>query len=157
MSKRESTFLTHLRDSFHYHGAFFYKIPDMPHFAGMQTRFDSKKPFDVISAFRHHPIAIEAKVLRKYEAFGIRHLRDCQVDGLEDFLENGLSFVFLKIGQAPNKLEGIERLNRLLIFDWPWFRDKGVLKKDELEKWPFIDYHLGRYEIRDWLYSVGEL
>jgi len=151
MANPERTFLLELRDSFARYDAFWHKISDMPHFAGTKSRFDLPKPFDAFIAFQGRPIAIEAKVLRKYEAFGVRHLRECQRDGLDAFANHGESWVFLNIRNSGDATKGIKRINRLLIFRWSWFRDHGTVKKADLLEWPYIDKAGGVFPLGDWL------
>jgi len=151
LAKPEQTFLTELKKSFIHYGAFFHKIADSLHHPAMKSRFDLPKPFDAIAAFAGTPIAIEAKVLRKYEAFGVRHLRPCQVEGLDWFAENGSSYVFLNIRHAGNKAEGIKRINRLYMFEWGDFKRREVIKKNEFDQFLYIDKKDGIFPIVDWL------
>jgi hypothetical protein len=149
--KREKVFLTELRDSFVKYDAFFHKISDSFHGPGSAMRFDIPKPFDVFVAFQGTPMAIEAKVLRKYEAFGVRHLRDCQQEGLDSFARHGTSWVFLNIRHSGDKMNNIKRINRLLIFNWEWLKKEGTVKKVDLLEWPFIDKAGGVFPLGDWL------
>lgn len=152
--KKERKFLTQVRDSFHYYGAFYYKISDMPHFAGMMSRFDSKKPFDVLAAFEGHAIAIEAKFQNDYGGFGLRKFAEHQIEALDEFSLNGSSFVFLNIRQLGNKEKGLKRFNRLFIFEWDLFKARGLIPKSELLEWPYMEYKNGIFNISDWLYDL---
>lgn len=155
---KESKFLTELRDTFRNHGAFFYKIVDMPHFKGKMTRFDAPKPFDSMIVLEGIPIAIEAKIFKKFQAFGIRHLRPSQVEGLEAFEQaGGRSFVFLNV--RIKAVAGEQKhVNRLYIFKWEDIRDaKASFKKAILEfELPFYDGAKGLFDLDDWILKQKE-
>lgn len=150
--KRERVFLTELRHSFEERGAFFFKIADLPHFAGAKFRFDLEKPFDAFLSYRGIPIAIEAKTLKSYAAFGSQ-IRPSQIKGLDRFVAaGGLGFIFVNIRS------GKPRLNRLLIFDWSkWgrdFSDGWTMKKAELECEPFLTGKNKRFDLAPWLTTL---
>jgi len=150
---RERSFLTELGHSFTQAGAFWFKIPDLPHFKGSQFRFDAEKPFDAFASYMGLAIAIEGKSLRDYEAFGVSQLRQCQVDGLDRFVDegNGLGFVMINVRQKAV-------FNRLIILDWSEHRSRltkhGSIKKAELTAMPFIDGFKGRYDLTPWLTNL---
>lgn len=146
--KREQVFLTELKRSFTGYGSFFYKIADMPHM-GLGTRFDLDKPFDAFVVSKSVAIAIEAKSMKSYAAFG-RQIRSSQIKGLNKFTRHGgRGFVFLNIRS------GTPRINRLIIFDWMDIKDRVMrgqsIKKKELESLPYIDGHKKRFNIRKWM------
>jgi len=150
MIKREAKFTTELRDSFHKCGAVFHKISDSFHGA---LRFDIAKPFDAFALYRGVPIAIEAKYINDFKAFGRTHLRECQDEGLRKYNEaGGHSFVFLNIRRKSNKAEGIARINRLLIFKYSDIVEKGInFKKNEIFSYPYIVGFKGLFDMKDWL------
>lgn len=147
--KRESKFLTELKKSFWASGAFFYKISDSFH--GGAMRFDAPKPFDAFGCHKGVPMAIEAKAMTDYKAFGKTYLRDCQVKGLTEWSDaGGKSFVFLNIRRGPK--DGVKRVNRLFIF--PWEVIGGIsrnMKKSEIESWPYIEGKKGLFDLSNWL------
>lgn len=160
--KRERQFLTELRHSFEDRGAFFYKLPDMPHFAGAGFRFDLDKPFDAFVVYSRRfgakgiPIAIEAKSLRRYAALGSQ-IRPSQIKGLNGITAaGGRGFIFL------NVRSNTPRMNRLLILDWSLFGEdftKGkTIKKKDLQRMPFIEGQRInkkiRYDLSPWLTTL---
>ena len=120
----------------------------MPHFKGSQTRFDVKKPYDALVTYRGVSIAIEAKFLKSYKAFGISDLRPNQVDGLEEHERaGGLSFVFLNIRRPRDYTSEHPPCNRLIIFPWSEMRVReGNFFKVDLIKRPDSGFRKGRYE-----------
>lgn len=155
---RERSFLTELGHSFVDAGAFWFKIPDLPHFKGSQFRFDAEKPFDAFACYMGLAMAIEGKSLREYEAFGVSQLRQCQVDGLDCFLDNGGGASFVMINIKLKATLGTHRSNRLLILDWSEHRDRlkkhGSIKKAELMDMSYIEGSKGRFDLRPWLTSL---
>lgn len=155
---RERSFLTQLGHSFREAGAFFYKIQDLPHFAGSQFRFDAEKPFDAFAAYQGFAMAIEGKSLRDYEAFGVSQLRQCQVDGLNLFQDNGASFVMINVKVKKTTIDGTAKMNRLLILDWREHGERLVkhssIKKAELAAMPYIECVGERFDLRPWLMSL---
>jgi len=152
---KEKDFLTDLKHSFEMHGAFWHKIADSPVSMIRGARFEKAKPFDAISVYRGIPIAIEAKFIPDYKAFGIKSLRPSQVEGLTRFVNSGgLGFVFLNIRRTADKLRQIRRLNRLMIFQ---FGEVGMLeggsnlRKTELEEYPYIEGSKKRYDLSEFL------
>jgi hypothetical protein len=153
--KRERVSLTELKHSFEDQGAFFLKIADLPHFPGAKFRFDMEKPFDAFVCHRGTSIAIEAKTLKTYAAFGSQ-IRSSQIKGLDSFVAaGGCGFIFLNIRSKK------PRINRLLIFDWSeWGRDFSngwTMKKKELECQPFITGSKGRFDLAAWLKTVQRI
>lgn len=147
MAKRESKFLTELKNSLTPNGVFFHKIKDMPHMGGM--RFDSKKPFDAFGVFQDclfpYPFAIEAKSIRR-GSFNFKSIRENQIEGLSDYQKcGGNSFIFLNVRDSNF------RLNRLYIFGWhqitnAMFRGRKSFLWKELETMPFIEGKGGLFD-----------
>lgn len=126
---KERTFNTEVKNSLIESGAWAYKIPDAPIFPGQLTRFTGDKPCDIVGGYRGHFFGIESKQVKKYEAFGLRFFRPCQIENLDKMVagENA-AFAFLNIRQKK------PYINRLLIFDWAdetWKRE--TIKKRDLE------------------------
>lgn len=146
MTKPEQMFLTRLTKTFEEYGVFFHKIADMPYTPGL-SGFDLKKPFDAFAVAESVPIAIEAKYIPKYQAFGLNALRDNQIEGLDRFERaGGKGYIFLNVRQKYDARVGTKRLNRLLIFPWEVFRRRTeTYKKKELEEWPYTDLRHGLY------------
>lgn len=112
-SPKEREFLTDLKHSMREQGVWFHKIADMPHFAGSGARFDAAKPFDGIALWKGIPVAIEAKSLPEYRAFGLRDLRPNQIEGLDAFARaGGASYVLLHIQGSRGALP------KMLWFNW---------------------------------------
>lgn len=133
MSKRESEFLTELKHSFRERGAFFFKIPDMPHFAGSKAHFDIKKPFDAFGAWQGQAFAIEAKVMKDWTKFGIKNLRQNQIDGLNAWEKAGVpGFVFVQLRRQRRAKNAQSPINRLYIFSWKEIKEKGSWSKAEM-------------------------
>lgn len=134
--KREREFLTQLKASFLARGAFFYKIPDMPHFEGAQFRFDLAKPFDAFGGFAGQAFVIEAKVMSGFKSFSLKDLRDSQVVGLDAWAKaGGKAFVFIMVWQ---KAEGSTKsiVNRLYILNWLDLKTQGKFTKAEILAMP---------------------
>lgn len=143
--RREKQFLTQLKASFQERGAFFFKIPDMPHFEGAKFRFDIPKPFDAIAQFAGQAFAIEAKVTTKIKAVGLRDLRQCQIDGLNEWQRTGgKGFVFVYIWQQGRREIGLSAVYRVYIFPWEEFKAAGRYTKAELLALP----HIPRYTVK---------
>lgn len=146
---KEREFLIELKHSFAESGAFWYKIPDSPIFAGMQSRFTDPKPFDAIALYKGIPIAIEAKFIPDFKAFGIKSLRPSQIEGLDKWsTAGGLSYVFLNIRRPADKSAGIKRINRLLIFEYDELKimEKNYRKK-EIENYHGVDGFKKRFDL----------
>lgn len=151
MTKKESQFLTELRKSLEREGVFFHKITDLPQSWTRNTlRFDKPKPFDAFASIWGTAVAIEAKVIPKYQAFGLGQLRDSQMRGLQAMTDSGgKAFVFLNV-----RGNGRGRLNRVIIFNWETFaRRKTSIKKRELETLPYIESKKGLFDLRKWVDS----
>ncbi len=142
---REKIFLTELGTTFREIGAFWYKIPDQPVFAGMKTRFNVPKPFDGIMVYKGQSIAIEAKYMPDYGAFGVQVLTESQRQGLREFCSaGGTSYVFLNIRRKANKEKNLERLNRLLIFK---YLELFQYSKSELLQRPYAKGAHGKFDL----------
>lgn len=153
MANIERKFLTELKNSFGAHGAFFYKVPDMPHFKGSRIRFDAEKPFDAFLKYHGNAVAIEAKYLSDFKAFGLRQLRPNQIEGLDGWSNGvpGTAFVFLNIRRKPNRLLEVSAANVMLVFEWTAFKAKGVYKKAELVQYSQVTGKAGKYDVTSFL------
>lgn len=136
---KESTFTTALKKSLlECPSVFFHKIMDMPHFAGTKSRFDSKKPFDVIMVHRGVPIALEIKTQKGLGAFSLKNrLAPHQIEALENFHNcGGKSYVILNQFRAAEK--GVPRVNHFIFFRWSDIRERalagGSIKAAELKE-----------------------
>lgn len=150
---KESVFTTEIVKSLRQSGFWVYKIPDMPHFAGMRTRFDLAKPFDIIALRNNRFYAIETKMLKSYQAFGYRHMRPHQVTSLSAINSfGGNPYVFLNIRQSKPK-----HINNCIIFKWgeyPQLEQEGCsIKKPELMKLPVIKGKKGLFDLKGFYYG----
>lgn len=158
----ERSFLQDLKKSFEIASNGFihyFKIPDMPHTKGSNTKFDIKKPYDSYVIYSGIPMAIEAKFTKDYKSFGLKDLRPNQIKGLDEMQNaGGLSFVFLNIKRPSCPIEKISRCNDLLIFPWPEFKShKGNYLKKELLEYPKTRYEKGIYPgVKGFLLGVKE-
>ncbi len=131
--KREREFLTELKHSCAARGVAFYKIPDMPQFAGAKSRFNPMKPFDGFMGFDGVPIAFEAKAQADFSAFGLNAFQPQQIENLIRWHNAGhVSMVLLNV-RIPRKE------NRMLWFHFPtmysiWL--ERSTKMQELIAWP---------------------
>jgi hypothetical protein len=149
MRRKESRFLSELRLTFiNEYNCFWYKIPDLPVYAGMKTRFNVSKPFDAVLLAQGKPIAIEAKYLADYGSFGPKNLTASQVEGLCDWqAAGGEAYVFLNIRRKQDKERNLTRLNRLLIFDWTALRVRtSNYSKQEMLSFPFVEGFKGQFD-----------
>ena len=153
---REREFLVDLRGSFEEAGAFWHKIGDAPIFGGMKTRFTDSKPFDAMAIYKGVAIAIEAKYISDYKAFGVKTLRPSQIDGLESWSKSGgRSFIFLNIRRMADKLSGTTRMNRMMIFEYEDLKYIGRnMKKVELLDIPYVEGKKGRFDISRFLEMI---
>lgn len=148
---REKVFNTEIKNSLLALGHWAHKIGDQP--IGKQEdggqshdgfRFNIKKPFDIIAIVHGRGVAIEGKMVRHFQAFGQRDIRDIQKENLDKALAaGGRAFVFLNIrGVIAGRRE-----NRCIIFDWEEFRNIQTIPKRELEQCPFIPGHSGLFDL----------
>lgn len=139
---RESNFNTEIVRSLKALKIWSYKIADSPTSWTMKaTRFTPDKPCDIIACVDGRFVAIESKQIKKFEAFGMRHLRDVQIANL-DHVERcgGRSFVFLNIRIKAVKGK-TKHENRLIIFPWDEFKAlcmEGSIGKGALETMDFL-------------------
>lgn len=143
--KKEQKFLTELGHSFADIGYYAYKIPDIPFAKGL--RFNPSKPFDMLVVGLD--LQIEAKSISKWEAFGMRHLRPSQIEGLNaSEASQGNPYVFLNVRITASKSEGIKRENRLYIFGWSSFKKlKTSIKAKDLKEINYIEGHKNRFDL----------
>lgn len=145
---KESNFTNELKASFRdITNSFYFKIPDMPHFRGARTKFDVKKPFDAFSVIEGRPIAIEAKMIKKWKPFGLKELRPNQVEALDAFERaGGESYVFLNV-RIP-RIKGFQvRENRLIIFPWKSIKKHQRFLTKELQALVFIQGFKGKFDL----------
>lgn len=160
---RESKFNAELINSLDHWGAYAYKIVDLPASRTMGLRYVPEKPCDIFGGYHGKFFAIESKQAKKFEAFGIRHLRDAQIKHLTDMVKRGnRAFVFLNIRIAAVKGK-VKRENRLVIFDWADLSQKvDSYKQKEVMGMPYVSYQLVKkrptddageiiYDIKAWL------
>lgn len=115
--KREAIFLSDLKRSWNLDG-FFFKIPDMPHFAGAKFRFDIAKPFDAIAALGGVAIAIEAKAFPEFKTFSKDMLRECQKEGLDRWTAAGqLALVVVQV-------QPLRQLPAIAVLNWVTWRER---------------------------------
>jgi len=98
----------------------------------------SPRPFDMVTCVDGQMIAIEGKLKKVPSlAFGMKDMRPSQIKNLDAVVQSGgHSFVFLNLFE-PRKM------NRLLIFEWNWFKEhttklgRSIYKKELLE-FPYL-------------------
>jgi hypothetical protein len=136
-------------------GCWAYKIPDFPQSMVVGARFNPEKPCDIVAFVGKMGIGIEGKMIRKYESFGSRNLRPSQIknmDEMEDRDDSAGAFIFLNVRQVS------PRLNRLIIFrwgDWRWKLREGMIHKEELMNFSYIEGKGGLFPLRDFVDMVG--
>jgi penicillin-binding protein-related factor A (putative recombinase) len=163
---KESKFNAELINSLDHWGAYAYKIVDLPASMTMGLRYVPEKPCDIIGGYHGKFFGIESKQIKKFEAFGVRHLRDGQIKHLTEMVKRGnRAFVFLNIRIAPVKGK-TKRENRLVIFDWAEFSKRTEsLKQKEVMALPYVSYQSVKkkptdesgeiiYDIKPWLESL---
>ena len=145
----EKSFLAELKRTFDEFGVFWYKIPDLPVYKSMSTRFNPPKPFDAIMLRQGVPYAIEAKYLPDFKSFGIRNLTQSQVEGLCDWqAAGGKAFVFLNVRRKSDASNDISRINRLYVFDWSQMRASSKnYNKAELMQLPYSEGSKGVFDL----------
>lgn len=147
-NKREMAFTTEFKRPFKKRGHFFYKIPDSP----SAMKFMISKPFDAFACVDGLSVAMEIKVLKGYQAFGMRHLRPNQIEGLEKHSKSGQSYVILEVHAGRGDY-------RLLFWRWDVFKDlceknNGSIKKPLLESMPFEQTNGEGYELNALFESI---
>lgn len=151
MSKKqeEQKFLNIIRKEFKRHKQFFYKVPDT-----LGQRFTPAKPCDAFSGVFGHLVAIEGKFLDGYQAFGMRHIQESQIEGLNAAIDRGcMAYIFLEIKVSP-------RLRIFKFWDWEYFRGlcAGLggrsLDKEIVESTPGIEKVGGHYDIEPFLIDI---
>jgi len=113
---KEAVFTSELMRSLRVQGFWAYKIPDSPITQGVLevTRFTAAKPCDVVACYDGQTVLIECKQLKKWKAFGLKHIRDSQVKHLTDVIASGgKAYIFLNI-----RINASPRVDRLIILDW---------------------------------------
>jgi len=149
---KESVFNSEIVGSLRDFGFWAYKIPDFPQSMIRGSRFNPEKPFDIVGMISEIGVAIEGKQMRKFEAFGIRHMRPSQIAEFDFMVDNSAAraFIFLNIRQKADKVAGSQYENRLIILEWSEIRDrlkKESIKKKEIEGLPFIQGKNSRFNL----------
>jgi hypothetical protein len=101
---------------------FAFKIPD-PSPGGYAT---VKRPFDVVGLYEGHYYAYECKWIKEPAAFGGRHLRPHQIDGLNKVKANGGHPSTVLFTRYNKKV-------RAVIFEYP-FEKKTITKAEVIAK-----------------------
>jgi penicillin-binding protein-related factor A (putative recombinase) len=154
---KESTFTTAFLKSFNEHGGIFvHKISDMPHFQGMRTRFDAKKPFDVFLIYDGVPVAIEIKTNKgNFPALPMSRLADHQQEALTSFANaGGKSYVVLNVFRSPSA--GVPRINGYMFWEWHELegRTESIKKAELLEKEFYEGTGANGYCVHDLLANI---
>ena len=91
-------------------------------------------------------MAIEAKAIQGYKAFGVKDLSPHQRQALDDFDKaGGCSLVALNV-REPRKF------NRCLFFTWPQFKLMGTWRKQALEDYPYIEAKRGEFDLSEFFF-----
>jgi len=108
----EKLITTEIVNSLKAHG-WAYKIPDAP------SRFAPEKPCDILASINGNIVAIEVKLIKKWQSFGMRAMRPSQIKHLTLIKKSGgMAFVFLNL-----RMKGV---NKLFIFEWESFRMRAL-------------------------------
>jgi penicillin-binding protein-related factor A (putative recombinase) len=132
----EKQVCTEITKSFFQHGHYAYKIKD-PNYQEIM-RGAEKRPFDIVAFVNEFGLAIEVKLIKKWQKFSPIMFKEHQFYHLDKIKnQGGLAYVFLNI-RIPELKE-----NRLIIFDWHKWGE--VLKKTGLsrERLAELDYCQG--------------
>jgi len=153
---KETKFLTELKHSFNEQGCKAIKIGDTPMAGGL--RFTTEKEFDMCVNINGLFVGIEGKHLSSFKAFGIREMRDHQIEHLNHVEEtNGLAFVFLNVRQKGDKDKGLKYENRLLIFPWHKLKERwegGSIGKAELLELTYVRGFKQRFDLSYFIEQV---
>ncbi len=158
---REKVFNTEIKNSLVALGWWAYKIPDLP--MGKDNakkgkkkfkpiRFNLPKPFDIIATIDGLSVAIEGKMIKKFQAFGMRDLRESQIENLEKQIKaGGQAFVFLNI---RGMIDG-RRENRCLYFKYEALKKDVTIRKSELLQYPYITGEKGLFDLAGFCREVS--
>lgn len=116
-----------------------YKLSDV-----RGSRFTETKPCDIIACSpKGRYVAIEGKLIKKWEGFSARALRPNQIAHLDAtcFKRGGRAFVFLYVRIAPDRKNSVKRVCKLVVFDWKKYRET-------------IHEGIGVRELKDQTYGV---
>jgi hypothetical protein len=131
-------------------GCWAYKIPDMP-FTGRAT-FCPPKPCDIISLYNGTTFYVEAKLMKKWEAFGERWLEESQIaKGKEIIDAGGKYFIFLNVRIKADSLKNVKQDNRLIIFRYQDVVGKPSIYAKDLINYPYISGHDKSFDLRSFL------
>jgi len=145
---KESVFTSDVIRSLKRCGAWSYKIMDSPTSWTMHiTRFTADKPCDILGMYAGRFFAIENKQIKKWTKFGLENMRASQIRELENITRlGGEAFVLLNVRIKARKAKGRAKAwkheNRLIVFDWITFKNKGTYSIDELKALGFIKQEL---------------
>lgn len=146
----EADFSGELVKSLKMAGAWAFKIPDAPYSKAIKRR-PIYKHYDISAVYQAMPIAIECKLLHGFEAFGIRHLRESQINALTNHSRcGGLAFVALNV-RIPYQE------NRLIIWPWIDFLSAAAptsIPGKALVDLPYIQGEAGVFPVFDWLQKL---
>ena len=146
---KEATFNTEIINSLEEQGAFAYKIPDQPaSWNSGRMRFTPSKPCDTFVLFRGFGALIEGKQMKKFEAFGLRHLRPSQIVAMDRAVRTkNRAYIFLNVR--------CHQENRLIIFEWSKeFKtrlEKASIKGKEIKSLNFVKGFKKRFDLSDFL------
>lgn len=122
---RESQVCTEIVNSFKSENCWCYKIPD-PSF--QEIKFGTtRRPFDIIAFVGDYGLAIEVKLMKKWQKLSPNIFQPHQFYHLDSITDKGgLAYLFLNIRITE------PRENRLLIF--PWEKWRNVIKQTGLSR-----------------------
>lgn len=98
-----------------------YKLSDV-----RGARFTETKPCDIIACSpKGRYVAIEGKLIKKWQGFSAKALRPNQIAHLDQtcIKRQGRAFVFLYVRINPDKQKGTKRECWLVAFDWKKHRE----------------------------------
>ena len=147
---KETEITRMIRASLERAGAWAYKIPDHAFVPG-RRRANIPRPFDLVACYRGELLAIEVKLLRGYQAFGMRHLRESQIEHLERVVQaGGRAYVFCVVWEP-------RQYKRLLIWPWDEFPREASIRKRELQELPYLDHARCGWPMTAWLNNESQL
>lgn len=147
---REATFNSEVVNSIKHWGGWAHKIADLPASLTFGLRYVPEKPCDILACYHNRFFAVEGKQLKKFEAFGLRHMEHAQIKELTDIVKRGnKAFVFLNIRIKAVKGK-TKHENRLIILPWEKIRDlKETIKQKEIMALPYVSYQNVKKDPRD--------
>lgn len=154
---KEAIFLTEIVNSFKDHDCYAFKIPDMP--TSMMFRFNPDKACDIVVGYGRGFLGVEGKMSKKFEAFGMRHVRESQQGHLDDMVRtNNEAYIFLNVRISGDKTKGVKRENRLIMFPWAEFKiheeEFGSYKQKEIMAMPYVKGSKKRFDLTEFLKAL---